>query len=259
MIRFAYDPIYNRFALSPHWLAGLELNSLLSESEFMIDDVAEVVVKNRASAIADTKSPYGDTFSIEDIINARPVAQPLTELMFAQHADGAVIAVLGTDEAARKYARKPAYFAGIGWGSGNSILERRDHSISAGTAIAAERAYEMAGVGPEDIGVAQVHDAFSSGVIIHIEELGLCPKGEGGFFVWEGNTEIDGKIPVNTDGGVVGRGHPIGATGGAQIAELVRQLRGEAGKRQVKSPDIGLTHNVGGPGSVASVVVLGRK
>ena len=243
MIRFAYDPIYNRFGLSPHWLAGLELNSFLSESGFTIDDVAEVVVKNRAAAIADTKSPYGDTFSIEDIINARPVAQPLTELMFAQHADGAIIAVLGTDEAARKYARKPAYIAGIGWGSGNSILERRDHSFSAGTAIAAERAYEESGIKApqEEIDAYFVSDTYAHRQLMHLEALGL--NGSPG-------------LVVNPNGGALGGGDLFEATGGARLYEALSQLRGEAGACQVDAERVLVHAWRGVPTDSCAVAIL---
>ena len=121
-----------------------------------------------------------------------------------------------------------------------------------------EKAYEMAGVGPRDVDVAQVHDAFSPLEIIFAEDLGFCPKGEGGPFVWEGNTEIDGKIPVNTDGGLVSCGHPIGATGGRMIYELDLQLKGLAGKRQVKNGQarvaLALNEGLGG----ANVLILKR-
>lgn len=220
MVRFAYDPIFNRFGLSPHWLAGLELNSFLSESEFSIDEVAEVVVKNRAAAISDSKAPYGDTFSIDDVLGARPVALPLTDLMFAQHADGAVIAVLGTDEAAQKYARKPAYISGIGWGSGSSILERRDHSYSAGTVIAAEKAYEESGITnpQEDIDTFFVADSYAHRELMHLEALGAARVN---------------SLVVNPNGGALGGGDLFEATGGVRLYEALSHLRGEAGACQI--------------------------
>jgi acetyl-CoA acetyltransferase len=113
------------------------------------------------------------------------------------------------------------------------------------TALVARRAYEKAGLGPPDVGVTQVHDAFTPGEILTIEELGYVPHGEGGPFVWEGGTEITGKFPVNTDGGLLSRGHPMGATGGAMVTEIVRQLRGAAGARQVAGANVGLVQNAG--------------
>ncbi len=242
MVRFAYDPIFNRFNLSPHWLAGLELNSFLSESEFSLEEVAEVVVKNRAAAIADTKSPYGDTFCIDDVINARPVALPLTELMFAPHADGAVIAVLGTDEAARKYSRKPAYLAGIGWGSGNSILERRDHSFSAGTTIAADRAYQESGITApiEEIDACFVSDVYAHRQLMHLEALRL-----------HGNY----SPVVNPNGGALGCGDLFEATGGARLYEALTQLRAEAGACQVEAERV-LVHAWRGVPTDSCVVAI---
>jgi len=219
MTRFAFDPVYNRFGVSPHWLAGLELNSFLGESEYTIEEVAEVVVSNRGAAISNIASPYGDNFTIDDILDARPVALPLTELMFAGHADGAVIAVVGSDEAARKYARKPAYLAGIGWGSGNSILERRDNSFSAGTAIAARRAYEEAGVvsSSDEIDAFFVSDLYAHRQLMHLEALGVH------------GTQ---KPVVNPNGGALGGGDLFEATGGARLYEALSQLRGESGPCQ---------------------------
>jgi acetyl-CoA acetyltransferase len=104
----------------------------------------------------------------------------------------------------------------------------------------------MASLGPEDINVCECHDAFTIGEILHYENLGFCHRGEGGRLVQEGKTEINGTIPVNTSGGLLSKGHPLGATGIAQVFEIVQQLRGEAGKRQVRSPRVGLTHTMGG-------------
>ncbi|MEE4241646.1 MAG: hypothetical protein V2I36_09270 [Desulfopila sp.] len=242
MLRFAYDPIFNRFGVSPHWLAGLELNSLLQESDFTIEDVAEVVVNNRASAIANTTAPYGDLFSVDDVISARPVALPLTELMCARHADGAVIAVLGSDEAARKYASRPAYIAGLGWGSGNSILERRDHSFSAGTAIAAERAYQESGITSplDEIDAFFVSDLYAHRQLMHMEALGVA---------------IDHKPIVNPGGGALGGGDLFEATGGARLYEALLQLRGDAGRCGVEAERV-LVHAWRGVPTDSCVVAI---
>ncbi len=242
MVRFAYDPVFNRFGLSPHWLAGLELNSFLSESQFSIEEVADVVVQNRIAAMDNANAPYGDSFSIDDVIDARPVALPLTELMFAQHADGAVIAVLGTDEAARRYASKPVYFAGLGWGSGNSILERRDHSFSTGTAIAADRAYNEAGItsAEKDVDAFFVSDAYAHRQLMHMEALGV--------------TGNDG-LTINPNGGALGGGDLFEATGGARLYEALSQLRGEAGRCQIDAERI-LVHAWRGVPTDSCVVAI---
>jgi acetyl-CoA C-acetyltransferase len=220
MIRFAFDPVYNRFGLSPHWLAGLELNSFLSEAGYAIEEVAEVVVKNREAAIANSNAPYGDKYSVDDVLDSRPVSLPLTELMCAQYADGAVIAVLGTDEAARRYSEKPAFISGIGWGSGTSILERRDHTFSIGTAIAAERAYQESGItNPTgQIDAFFVSDSYAHRQLMHMEALGV-------------NDNHDSI--VNPNGGALGGGDMFEATGGVRLFEAFSQLRGEAGRCQI--------------------------
>jgi acetyl-CoA C-acetyltransferase len=122
------------------------------------------------------------------------------------------------------------------------------------TAWLAQKVYEKAGLGPDDVDVAQCHDAFTPGEVLTVEKLGFCKEGEGGVFVWEGNTEITGKKPMNTDGGLLSRGHPMGATGGAMITEIVRQLRGEAGPRQVANAKVGMIHNAGIGGIQISIL-----
>jgi acetyl-CoA C-acetyltransferase len=124
--------------------------------------------------------------------------------------------------------------------------------------MAARQAYEMAGITAKDIDFAEVHDCFTWTEISNTEDLGFCEKGQGGALVAEGRTRLDGDIPINPSGGLKSFGHPIGASGVRMIYECVQQLRGRGGERQVKNPSLGLAHNVGGPGSVSCVIVLGR-
>lgn len=246
MVRFAFDPVFNRFGLSPHWLAGLELNSFLSETGYAIEEVAEVVVKNRAAAVANTNAPYGDNFSVDDVLGSRPVSLPLTELMCAQYADGAVIAVLGSDEAARRFATKPAFISGIGWGSGNSILERRDHSFSIGTAIAAERAYKESGVNnpAQEIDAFFVSDTYAHRQLMHMESLGVSDNYE---------------QVVNPDGGVLGGGDMFEATGGARLYAALSQLRGEAGRCQINAERVMVHAWRGVPTDSCVVAILDKE
>ncbi|MCZ7585661.1 MAG: acetyl-CoA acetyltransferase [Deltaproteobacteria bacterium] len=193
LLRFAFDPIFNRFDVSPHFLAGIELQSFLAASDYDLEDVAEVVVKNRSNALSNPLAPYGGDYTIDGVLDARPVAAPLTDQMIARHADGSVVVVLGTDELAREYARKPVFIASTGWGSATSILERRDHSVSAGTQIAAEMAYEAAGVGTpaEEIDAFFVSDLYAHRELMHMEAL---------------QVNGDDAVVVNPAGGSLGGG-----------------------------------------------------
>ena len=152
---------------------------------------------------------------------------------------------LPAGEIARRFTSRPVYVAASVQVSGTYPDDRSYTSFDTDVR-AAEAAYRMAGMGPEDIDLAEVHDCFSVAEIVHYEDLGFCPKGDGGRFVEEGHTEIGGKIPVNPSGGLLSKGHVIGATGISQIIELVRQLRGQAGARQVEGARVGLQHNGGG-------------
>jgi acetyl-CoA C-acetyltransferase len=220
LLRFAFDPVFHRFGVSPHYLAGIEMRTFLTESDYEIEDVAEVVVKNRARALANPVAPYGDRFAIADVLDARMVAYPVTELMFPRHADGAVVVVLGTDAIARECARKPVYISGTGWGSGNSILERRDHGRSVGTEIAAAAAYQEAGIGDPtaDVDAFFVSDLYAHRELMHLEALNA----------YDAPPEI-----VNPDGGCLGTGDLFEANGGARFVAAVQQLRGEAGASQL--------------------------
>lgn len=243
LLRFAYDPVYNRLGVSPHYLAGIELQSFLAESDYCLDDVAEVVIKNRANAVQNTNAPYGAHFEMADILGAREVASPLTELMMARHADGAVVVVLGTDEAAMEFARKPVFISGTGWGSGNSILERREHSWSVGTALAAEMAYAEAGIEKpgEQIDAFFVSDLYAYRELMHMEAL----RAAGSEYA-----------VVNPNGGALGGGDLFEATGGARLYEAITQLRNEAGPCQVEAETV-LVHGWRGlPTDSCAVCIL---
>jgi len=139
-----------------------------------------------------------------------------------------------------------------------ALHDRQDITVMYATVKASQEAYKMAKIEPKDIDVAEVHDCFTIAEILAYEDLGFCRKGDGGKLVDEGETEIGGRIPVNPSGGLKAKGHPVGATGVAQIVEIVIQLRGEAGKRQVPNAEIGLTHNIGGTGSSCVIHIFSR-
>jgi len=205
---------------------------------------AKAAEKGHRNGSLNPNATYQDVYTLDDVMNSRMIADPITLYMCSANADGATATVVCSKEMAKKYTTKPVLLTG--WAGGTPMYEKGGGMLAEGpTEMLGHKVYEMSGLGSEDVNVMQVHDAFSPGELFTVEELGFCPKGEGGSFVWEGNTEINGKIPVNTDGGLVSCGHPIGATGGRMIAELSWQLRGEAGPRQVKDAKVALLHNQG--------------
>lgn len=219
---------------------------------------AQVSVKNHKNATMNPYAQYQTVLTLEEVLNARMIADPLTLYQCAPSTDGASAAVVCAKEVAHRFRGKPITIAG--WASGTpeySPVGFGGDVAEGFIARLSHEAYERAGVGPKDIDVCQVHDAFSPGEVFAAEECGFCPQGEGGRFIWEGKADIGGETPINTDGGLESRGHPMGATGIAQLTEIVHQLRGEAGARQVPdSPKVGLAHNVGVGG--CNVLILTR-
>jgi acetyl-CoA acetyltransferase len=205
---------------------------------------AKIAVKSHYNASLNPYAQYRETYSVEDVLNSPMVAEPLTRLMCSPIGDGAAALVLCSEEKARQLTTKPVWVTASILGSGKD----RAPGEPGVTTRMANKAYQMAGVGPEDIDVIELHDASAPAELMEYEELGLCKVGEGGKLIEEGVTALDGKIPVNPSGGLLSKGHPIGATGCAQLTEIFWQLRGEAGDRQVKSGNakVGLTQNGGG-------------
>lgn len=226
---------------------------------------AAVSAKNHGHSVHNPLAQYREAYSIEDILAAPPITYPLTLPMCSPICDGAAAAVVcseaGLARLARGGARERAIrvlAAVMQTGSDRAATDMERHVVR----LASRRAYELAGVGPSDISVAEVHDATAIGEIIQSEVLGFCPPGQGGFLAERGETRIGGRIPINPSGGLESKGHPIGATGLGQIHELVTQLRGEAGARQVEGARLALAENGGGlhgiEEAVACVTILGR-
>jgi acetyl-CoA acetyltransferase len=215
---------------------------------------AQVSVKAHRNGCLNPNAQYQVALSLEEVMNSRMVADPITLYQCCPTSDGASAVILCSEETARHYTTKPIYLvASMG---ATPIYTPGEVELSEGpTAWLAKKVYEKVGLGPEDVDVAQCHDAFTPGEVLTAEKLGFCPQGEGGVFVWEGNTEITGKKPMNTDGGLLSRGHPMGATGGAMITEILRQLRGEAGPRQVAGAKVGMIHNAGIGGIQVSILM----
>lgn len=223
------------------------------------EQLAEFSVINHKNAAKNPRAQYPFEISVDKVLNSTMVADPLTLLDCSPVTDGAAAIVLCPAEDAKKYTDTPIYVKASAQASDTITLhDRKDITTIGSTKVAAKKAYEMAGVTTKDIDAVEVHDCFSINGILAIEDLGFVEKGQGGPAVEEGITHIDGEIPVNPSGGLKARGHPLGATGIAQAAEIVWQLRGEADKRQIDGAEIGMTHNIGGTGGTAAVHILSR-
>jgi acetyl-CoA C-acetyltransferase len=223
------------------------------------EHLAKVRVKNSMYGARNDKAAFRKVVTVEDVMNSRPVVTPLKLLDCCANADGAVVLILAGRDVARRITDTPIWIHGLGASSGSATLAGRDvYSSIPCTREAARVAYDMAGIGPEDVDVAEVHDCFTITEIINYEDLGFAKAGEGVKLLEDRETYLGGKIPVNLDGGLLSKGHPIGATGGGQIRTIVRQLRGECGETQVQNARIGLVHNLGGPGVYCFVTILGR-
>jgi len=221
------------------------------------EQMARVAVKNHAHGSKNPKAHFKNTVTIEDVLKAPKVADPLTVLECAPISDGGAALVLCPADIAKRFTDSPVRIAGFGHASDTIALgARRDICTMDATVRAVKRAYHMAKTIPTDINVAELHDTTSIFEIIQMEDLLLVEKGSGGKVVEEGMTYFDGKIPMNTSGGLKARGYPPGATGVAQVVELVRQIRGEADGRQVPNAKRGLALNIGGSGSTAIVTIL---
>jgi len=206
------------------------------------EQYARIAVKNHNNGSLNPHAQYRERYSLEEILASPMVSEPLTRLMCAPIGDGAAAAVLVSEEKIAQYTTKPVWVRGTALASGSDHRDV-DGGISA---RAAQKAFVMAGMTMRDVDVLEVHDASAAAELSLYEELGLCAEGKGGRLIDEGVTEIGGRLPVNTSGGLLAKGHPVGATGVAQIYEIFLQLRGEAGDRQVAGARVGMTENGGG-------------
>ena len=211
-----------------------------------IEQLAKIAVKNHHNSVHNPRAQFQREYTIEEVLNSRMIADPLTILHCCPTGDGAAAVVLAATEIAPRLRGKPVKVRASVLQSGLFKNDFRDMTKSDLSYRAAAAAYEMAGLGPEDVDVAEVHDAFTIGELMYYEALGFCAPGDGGRLIDEGATEIGGRIPVNPSGGLLSKGHPVGATGVAQIVEIVNQLRGNCGPRQIAGARIGLTHCTGG-------------
>ncbi len=221
------------------------------------EDLAHVAVKNHANGVKNPYAQYQKEISLEMALNAAPVAEPLGLMDCSPVTDGAAAVVLCAVDRVNDFEGKPVKIIGSGQASDTlSLHGRRELTTLDATVYAGKMAYKQANLQPKDIDFAEVHDCFTIAEICAIEDLGFVKKGDGGKAVQNKITTIDGTIPVNTSGGLKSKGHPVGATGVAQIVELTKQLRGEAEKRQLNDARYGLAHNVGGSGATCVVHIM---
>lgn len=210
-----------------------------------LEQMAKVSVKNHHNGCLNPYSQYQKEFTVEEVLHSPMIADPLTVFSCCPNSDGAAATIIASREMARKVLTKPVKVLASALGTG-LYHNKKDLAVFDLDFKVSREAYEMAGVGPEDIDLAEVHDAFTIAELMHYEGLGFCEVGESGRLMDEGETEITGRIPVSPSGGLLAKGHPVGASGVAQIAEIVWHLRGQAGSRQVPHARIGLAHIMGG-------------
>jgi acetyl-CoA C-acetyltransferase len=225
------------------------------------EDLALIRIKAATYGQMNEKATYRKPVTMEQIFDPDrpPVATPLKVFDCCANADGSACIIVAREEKAKAMCEKPVWILGLGAASEAVNMAGRDLFTGLSVGIeAGKQAYEMAGLGPEDIDVAEVHDCFTIAEMMAYENLGFAEPGEGKELIRAKETYKEGKIPVNVDGGLLSKGHPIGATGGSQIRTIVLQLRGEAGPMQVKDPEVGLVHNIGGVGLYGNVTILGR-
>jgi acetyl-CoA C-acetyltransferase len=260
VIAYAQDPILNRpLKLNSHFIAGLEMNRYLFETDNTHEQCAAVVIKNRFNAMNNPRAPYGASLSLEDVLSGPVLSWPIGIHEAAEHADGAIVMVLASEEKASTLTDKPIWILGAGWINDSPSLENRDWAHAIYSEEAARMAYRQAGINNplEAIDIAEVDDTYAYKELQAIEALGFCREGEAGTLTLEGFTSPDSGMPVNVSGGSLGMGNLLDANGLARALEVVLQLRGEAGSHQVEGVNIGLAQSWRGvPTTSGAVLVL---
>ena len=235
-------------------------NAHMAEFGTTEEQLAAVAVKNHYYGSLNPYAHMQKPITLDKALTSFTVAHPLKLFDCSLITDGAAAVLLASEEKAKAVSKKPVWIEGLGLATDTMrIGDRKSLTSILSTREAAKVAYKMAGVGPSDIDIATVHDCFTIAEIVAYEDLGFCEKGEGGKLIQAKETYVGGKIPVNVDGGLKSKGHPLGATGVSMAVEMTKQLRGEAGERQVKNAAVGLSHNVGGTGQVVAVHIFRRE
>lgn len=219
--------------------------------------MALVSVKNHKNGVHNPLAQFQKEITIDQVLNGFMVSDPLQLYDCCPFSDGAAALVLTTEEKAKKMVPKPVYILGTGQGSAGPLNRQKDFTIMKSRVASSNQAYKMAGLQPSDIDVCELHDCFTIAEIVASECLGFFEFGKGSAALEKGETLIGGRIPINPSGGLKAKGHPIGATGAAQVYEIVKQLRGECGLRQVDGAKIGMTDTLGGDAGTIVNLILG--
>ncbi len=251
----AGHPIYTRGETAPVLFAPFATRHMHDYGTTR-EMLASVAVKNHHNGALDPYAHFQSEITVDDVLKSPAVCTPLHLLDCCPQTDGAAATILVNAERAHEFTDRPVFVAGFGVATDHPYLHEKSTFVGLkATTLASDRAYQMAGIGPSQVDMAEVHDCFTITEILDIEDLGFVEKGKGGVASLDGETSLTGRIPVNTSGGLLAKGHPIGATGVAQLTECWWQLRGDAGERQVEIRNgYALQHNVGGRGSGVSVV-----
>lgn len=220
--------------------------------------MAMVAVKNHKMGVLNPKAQFRKEITIEDVFNSMMIASPLQLYDCCPISDGAAAAVIASADVAKKLTDKPAYIVGVGQGCAGGLSTQRDYTRLIARESSAQQAYQMAGLTPQDIDICELHDCFTVAEIVATEGLGFFDFGDGGAAVERGDTQMGGKVVINPSGGLKSKGHPVGATGVAQVYEIVNQLRGSCGARQVEGAKIGITDTMGGPFASVGNIILRR-
>jgi acetyl-CoA C-acetyltransferase len=260
MAAYAMDPVLNRpLRANPVFIAGMEMTRYLWATGATREQCAQVVVKNKRNALYNPSAAYAAHIELEAVLESEPISFPLTQQDISAHADGAIVVVLAAEDVAQSLPNDPIWIRGIGWCNDASSLETRAWGRAIYAEEAGKHAYTMAGIrNPmEEIDFAEIDDGYSYKELQHLEALGFCQFGEGGIITEEGITEPDGYLPVNVSGGSLGCGHLLDASGLRAVAEVVQQLRGEAGAHQLPEVETGLAFGWRGvPTTSGAAVVL---
>ena len=256
---YAQDPIFNRpLRLNTHFIAGLEMNRFLYETGSTREQCAAVVVKNRRNALKNPSAPYGADLTVEEVLNSSPISWPLGKRETAESADGAVVMVLASERLANQLTDQPVWILGAGWCNDSPSLENREWGRITYIEQAARMAYKQAGINQpqEVIDFAEVDDTYAYKELQSLEALGLVYPGEAGELTEAGYTGSDGELPINISGGSLGSGHLLDATGLARALEVVVQLRGQAGPRQLEEVHTGLAQSWRGVPTTSGAVLV---